>query len=369
MNGGPRFDGAPAGGRVVLWLISAVLAAGLSGCYSRTAPTASRPAASQPPARPSGPTRPTLTRPPDWSQIKPVPPNQRIARLPASGLTPVPAAAWPGGAWVFAALKKRLVASGFKRKKIDRLFASPSVRYLPKTVLIRLRVRETKALYKGFTTARVARRTHRWLAAHRRLLLKNQKRYGVPPEIIAALFMIETRLGGNQGRFPVFNVLATLAATRGPRAARAIRSRLDPRSRRKRTRKYVVAWLEKKSDWAFGELTALIRYTDKNRLDIHALKGSFAGALGICQFLPSNALNLGVDADKDGRVLLFHLDDAVLSAGRYLKHHGWRPGLDAAGRRAVLMKYNHSRHYVDAVLTLAKMVRNLDRPSASAGPR
>jgi membrane-bound lytic murein transglycosylase B len=352
---------------VRLGLALVVMTAGLTGCYSQTEPEAVRVDSAPRTVRPSGLTRPTVARPPDWSQIKPIRPRKRIARLPASGLTPAPVAAWPGGAWVFAALKKRLVASGFKRKKIDRLFASPSVRYLPKTVLIRLRVRETKALYRGFTTAAVVRRTQRWLMAHRRLLNKNQKLYGVPPEIIAALFMIETRLGGNQGRFPVFNVLATLAATRGPGAARAIRGRLDPKSRRKRNEKYILAWLEKKSDWAFRELTALIRYADKNRVDIHALKGSFAGALGICQFLPSNALNLGVDGNRDGRVLLHHLDDAVPSAGRYLKHHGWRPGLDAAGQRAVLMKYNRSRPYVDAVMTLAKKVHDLDVAHIQAG--
>jgi membrane-bound lytic murein transglycosylase B len=281
-------------------------------------------------------------------------------------MTSVPVAPGPRGGPVFAALKKRLVASGFKRKKIDRIFSAPSVKYLPRTVMIRLRVRETKALYKGFTTARVARRTHQWLKANRTILLKNKKRFGVPPEIIAALFMIETRLGGNQGKFPVFNVLATLAATRGPRAARAIRNRLDPKSRRKRKEKYIVAWLDRKSAWAFRELSALIKYTDKNRLDIHALKGSFAGALGICQFLPSNALILGVDGNQDGRILLHHLEDAVYSAGRYLKHHGWRPGLDEAGQRAVLMKYNRSTPYVGAVMTLAKMVRKLDRPPGSA---
>ncbi|MBU0513293.1 MAG: lytic murein transglycosylase, partial [Proteobacteria bacterium] len=298
------------------------LAVLLTGCAVRTGPDGpgDRPAvapetgrAVKKPGPIGGPTaapdRAAIRPDPNWSLVRAVPPG---ATSPTISPAANPAWPGPGSSLVFAALKKRLVASGFKKNRIDRLFASPRVKYLPRTVLIRLRVRETKALYRGFATAGVARRTHAWLVRHRKLLLKNQKLYGVPPEIIAALFMIETHLGGNQGRFQVFNVLATLAATRGPRAAKDVRQRLDQKSRRKRTRQYIVAWLDRKSQWAFRELSALIRYTEKNRLDIHRLKGSFAGALGICQFLPSNALTLGVDGNKDGRVMLHHLDDAVL---------------------------------------------------------
>ncbi len=350
------------------------LAVWLTGCAVRTASESHGKRAADVSqvgrvARKPGPTTPrqaAVRSSPDSSLVRAVPPG---TTPPTVSSTPGPAWPGPGSTLVFAALKKRLVASGFKRKQVDRLFASPRVKYLPRTVLIRLRVRETKAMYRGFTTKRIAKRTHAWLVRHRKLLVKNQKRYGVPPEIIAALFMIETHLGGNQGRFQVFNVLATLAATRGPRAAKGIRQRLDTKSRQKRTQQYVVAWLARKSQWAFRELSALIRYTEKNRLDIHKLKGSFAGALGICQFLPSNALNLGVDGNQDGRVLLHDLDDAVLSAGRYLQHHGWRPGLNEAGQRAVIRRYNHSRPYVAAVMGLAKKVRLLDAAHRRAGRR
>lgn len=57
------------------------------------------------------------------------------------------------------------------------------------------------------------------------------------------------------------------------------------------------------------------------------IKGSYAGALGIAQFMPSNALSLAKDGDMDGKIDLFDHPDAIHSIANYLKQHGWKLGL------------------------------------------
>ena len=60
--------------------------------------------------------------------------------------------------------------------------------------------------------------------------------------------------------------------------------------------------------------------------------GSYAGAMGISQFMPSNALTLAVDGNRDGRINLFENEDAIASVANYLSHHGYRPGLNREGK-------------------------------------
>lgn len=256
---------------------------------------------------------------------------------------------------VFWALKQQLVASGLKKAEVDRAFKG--VKYVPGTILTRLLTRETRQLYRGFLTKRSVNRTYAFVVKHEKIFQKARKEYGVPPEIIGAILMIETRLGAFQGRYNVMNVLATLASTRGALGVKDVRSWLDKQKQMLYPETRLKKWLNRKNAWAFRELRAAIVYAKKNKLDVRRLKGSFAAALGIPQFLPSNALVLGVDGNKDGKVLLHHLDDAVMSAAKYLKHHGWRPGLCDASREAVIRRYNNSRPYAQAVLKLAALVR------------
>lgn len=153
------------------------------------------------------------------------------------------------------------------------------------------------------------------------------KRYGVEREGLAAIFRIETDLGQNLGKHIIFNNLLTFAVLKNRR-----------------------------SDWAEKELASLFFLGDRNRLDILDVRGSWAGAFGLCQFMPSSFLVFARDGDADGKINLFVLEDAMASAANYLKCHGWKIGDYAKNLKAVFA-YNHSDEYARAVLAYAKAIQ------------
>ncbi len=113
---------------------------------------------------------------------------------------------------------------------------------------------------------------------------------------------------------------------------------------------------DKKSEWAYNELKAFLEYTDKEVTDPFEIQGSFAGAMGICQFMPSNILTLAKDGNNDGRINLFNHADAIMSIASYLKHYGWYPGIDRNGAYNVVYTYNHSSYYVNTILKIAELL-------------
>jgi membrane-bound lytic murein transglycosylase B len=108
----------------------------------------------------------------------------------------------------------------------------------------------------------------------------------------------------------------------------------------------------RKAAWAAREVQALQRLERERNLDIMTLRGSWAGAMGWPQFLPSSLLQWGADGNGDKRVDLNVMQDAAASVARYLHEHGW--GTTTASQRAAVFAYNNSNDYVTAVLTLAR---------------
>lgn len=126
--------------------------------------------------------------------------------------------------------------------------------------------------------------------------------YGVPEEIIVAIIGVETEYGRNTGGFRVFEALATLAFKYPPRA-----------------------------EFFRTELEQFLLLARENNLDPLAVKGSFAGAIGIPQFMPGSQRRYAVDFDGDQRVDLGNsVDDAIGSVGRFLEQHGWLAGQPVA---------------------------------------
>ena len=126
--------------------------------------------------------------------------------------------------------------------------------------------------------------------------------YGVPEEVIVAIIGVETVYGRNTGGFSVLEALATLAF-QYPRRA----------------------------DYFRTELEQFLLLTRENGLDPLAVKGSFAGAIGIPQFMPGSQRRYAVDFDGDQRVDLANsVDDAIGSVARFLEQHGWQAGQPVA---------------------------------------
>jgi membrane-bound lytic murein transglycosylase B len=150
--------------------------------------------------------------------------------------------------------------------------------------------------YRGrFVEPRRIAAGHRFMHAHAAKLALAEARYGVPAEIIAAIIGVETIYGKHTGRFGSFAALTTLAFDYPPRAD-LFRRELE-------------------------ELLLLAREEGRSPLDY---RGSYAGALGLPQFLPSSRRRHGVDFDGDGRIdLASSVDDAIGSVGNFLASHGW----------------------------------------------
>ncbi|MDE1958675.1 MAG: lytic murein transglycosylase B [Xanthomonadaceae bacterium] len=134
---------------------------------------------------------------------------------------------------------------------------------------------------------------------HRVLVDATAARYGIPPTILVALLGVETNYGRITGRYRVLDALVTLGFHYPPRAA----------------------FFQK-------ELAALLTLpVDRLPVSAQDLRGSYAGAMGWCQFMPSSLARYGVDADGDGRVDLWDsLPDILASTANYLAGHGWQAG-------------------------------------------
>lgn len=133
-------------------------------------------------------------------------------------------------------------------------------------------------------------------------LARAEQTYGVPAEIIVGIIGVETVYGRNTGRFRVLDVLATLAFAYPEAPARQAR----------------MAFFR-------DELESALLFARQNQLDPLTLMGSYAGAVGLPQFMPSNLRRFAVDFDGDGVVdLRTSPADAIGSVANFLVGHGWR---------------------------------------------
>ncbi len=255
----------------------------------------------------------------------------------------------------FASLQQRLVDDGFDDGQVAAVFDRPETEMAVDGVSLFFRHSEARLDYDQFLRPRRVEKARRYLETHAADLAAAQARYRVAPEVIAAILLVETNLGGITGRQKVFNVLATMAALEDQGSREAFWATM-PTDRRISRPKF-DAKADRKSRWAYSELKALLKYVRRENLDPLALQGSYAGAMGYCQFMPSNALRLGVDGDGDGRVDLYSHADAIASVGNYLKHHGWRPELSRKKRYRVILKYNYSKPYANTILAIADKLK------------
>ncbi len=141
----------------------------------------------------------------------------------------------------------------------------------------------------------------RFLKEHEEIFRKAEIRYGVPASIIASIIGVETSYGKIKGNHDVLTALATLAFH------------------------YPSDNLKRKNFFRY-QLKEFLVMADRQGRDFNSYKGSYAGALGIPQFMPDNYRRLAVDFDKDGKIdIINSVQDAVGSIGNFLRYHGWAP--------------------------------------------
>lgn len=141
----------------------------------------------------------------------------------------------------------------------------------------------------------------RFARKHRQLLEQAERQFGVPAIIIAAIIGVETRFGTYTGNYSTLEALATLAFAYPPRA-----------------------------EYFRGELEQLFLYAREQGINPASLKGSYAGATGFSQFMPTSIRNWAVDLDNNGTTDLFSFADAIGSVANFLQEHGWEAGVPVA---------------------------------------
>ncbi len=139
---------------------------------------------------------------------------------------------------------------------------------------------------------------------HRKILDQVQETYGVPPEIIVAILGVETLYGTRTGSFRVLDALATLAFAYPRRA-----------------------------DFFRGELEQFLLLSREEKLDPRQPQGSYAGAMGWPQFMPSSYRHYAADFDGDGKRDIWHNPgDVIASVANYFSLHGWQKNQPIAAR-------------------------------------
>jgi membrane-bound lytic murein transglycosylase B len=145
--------------------------------------------------------------------------------------------------------------------------------------------------------ARIAEGADFW-RRHAALLERAARQYGVPEELIVAIIGVETLYGRQMGTWRVIDALATLAFDYAPRA-----------------------------EFFRGELEQYLLYTRDAGVDVFSVRGSYAGAIGIPQFMPGSYRRFAVDFDGNGAIdLRASPADAIGSVANFLVMHGWRRG-------------------------------------------
>lgn len=219
--------------------------------------------------------------------------------------------------------------------------------------------------YKDVVTRANARTCLDFIQTHCAAFRQAQRVYGVPSEIGAALLFVETRLGKVLGRENAFYSLASMTVTRSPATIAGYLDDLPGITSPARMR-WVKTRMDEKADWAYSELKALLEYCFANGIDPYSVPGSIYGAIGMCQFMPSNLPRYAADGDSDGIINIFEAPDAIASLSRYLNRNGWKPGLTQHEQSKVLFRYNKSTTYANTILALAQYIRILEHPELTS---
>ena len=258
-------------------------------------------------------------------------------------------------------LVERLVADGFEEQTVRTLFSRPEVKFEPSAMtsklesLLKRRSVKPQGVLKGFLRSPVIADARSYVQENQEILENIQKRYCVPREIVVAILLVETLLGKNVGEKPAFNILASMALHTD---LEAVRPYLSPKLVTIKNEDLARNRCQQKANWAYAELKALIDYAVKSGFDPVNIPGSLYGAIGLCQFMPSNIAPYGVDADLDGRIDLFSTPDALHSIANYLRGHGWKCKMNREAWPKVIFTYNHSSIYVNTVLAVAEKLKN-----------
>ncbi len=200
---------------------------------------------------------------------------------------------------VQAFIKEMHKQNGFSISELNTVFAQ--VKFQPSVIKAILppaspTVRSWARYKPRFVNAQRIKKGQLFMAKYADTLKRASETYQVPPEIIAGIIGVETVYGDNTGNYRVIDALTTLSFD-----------------------------YPKRAEYFKSELVAFLLLCQEQHWDVFSVKGSYAGAVGLPQFMPSNIRTLAVDFDHDGVIdLRSNPIDAIGSVANYFRHHGWQ---------------------------------------------
>ncbi|MDD8057901.1 lytic murein transglycosylase [Shewanella metallivivens] len=242
---------------------------------------------------------------------------------PESAIKPDPESVQTDFATCVINLQQKAKVAGISQHIIDTTVAN--LKYVPRVIELDNQQPEFTTTFGDYFEKRVTpwrvEQGRKMMAKHHDLLTKLTHEYGVPGQYIVAFWGLETNFGSYKGNMPVLDSLATLAC--------------DPR----------------RSDYFTGELLQALKLKQQYQFDDSKMVGSWAGAMGHTQFMPTNYRKYAVDGDGDGIADLWNSEaDALTSAANFLQHLGWQA--DERWGREVLLPSNYSFEYLGSKSTL-----------------
>lgn len=236
-------------------------------------------------------------------------------------------------------LTEKAVSEGVSRATAEQVMATTE--YQDRVIELDQRQPEFTTTFADYLNRRVndSRITQgrELMQEHRDLLERVTLETGIPPAYLLAFWGLETNFGSYFGKMSVPNSLTTLACD------------------------------ERRSDYFTGELIAALKIIEEGAIAVEQMEGSWAGAMGHVQFMPSVFLRYAVDADNDGKRDLWNsLDDALMSAGTFLNDLGWNE--DYRWGREVLLPDGFNYALADGKKRQLKDWRDMDITDAFGKP-
>ena len=238
----------------------------------------------------------------------------------------------------FRNTRKVLLSRGFDRKYVDTLLSDPRLKLYP--VIKKVMDRPSEAL--TYDKYRLVMGVDQKIRDGKGFMLKYadelahaEEKYGVDEHYIAAIIGVESDYTRNPGTYNPVGIFVTM-----------------------------IEKIPRKRTFGERELVELVHFCQRYDVDPHSLKGSYSGAIGIAQFIPSLLNKLHVDADGDGKPDPETLADAIHSVANYLKNYrgygsGWSLGVKALpGNKnwRALLAYNMHPNYARAVCEIAEAI-------------
>ena len=250
----------------------------------------------------------------------------------------------------------RLLQDGFDSEFLSKLLTDSRAELYPALMTISLDSRETTELYTQFLTPESILLSKKFLRQNINTLKKMERKFHVEKEVVVAILLVESRFGENIGKYRVIPTLASMALINSPDNLHKnylILREIDP--------ELSYGWMEglakKKADWAYHELKCFLKIIRHEAIDPLEIYGSYAGALGMPQFIPSSYLAYAV-MEKSFEKWLGSREEAIFSIGNYLKSHGWKKNLSINKKKQVLWCYNRSNPYVETILQVAQKIKH-----------